>query len=98
MEHAIAVHFNGDSSLYRSFSASCTKQFAADAVAGQAALVAGDLQALRRRAHDLSSVLVLLGHSPLGKLAAMVEMHAAADNLEPARLSWQQLRIGLEKL
>ncbi|WP_374564130.1 response regulator [Ideonella sp.] len=95
---AIARHFEGDAELYRSFRQSCLQQFGLDAQAGDAACDAGDVQALRRVAHNLKTVLRSLGHVALGDLAASVEDSAAAGDFDLAQGAWCRLQPLLQRL
>lgn len=98
MVAAIATHFDGDASLYDEFAASSATQFALDAMTGQTACKSGDLARLRSLAHNLKSVLVLLGHTDLSDLAARVEGGAAAGDLPSACELWAALHRALLRL
>jgi HPt (histidine-containing phosphotransfer) domain-containing protein len=95
---AIAANFEGDASMYAAFAKVCVAQFARDAVAGQAACACGDLVALRALAHNLKSVLVMLGYTHAGGLAAQLEGHAASGDLALADTTWRALRSTLLQL
>jgi DNA-binding response OmpR family regulator len=94
---AIDEFFAGDARLFRSYRDSCRQQFDADLRAGDAAVEAGDLQALRRLAHSLKTVLRMLGHPDLSARAAELEDTAAASRPEAAT-QWSALREGLQAL
>lgn len=89
---AAAAHFGGDLALFRAFRAGCLPQFALDRAAGDAACTAGDGAALRRVAHNLKSVLRLLGHEPASRLAARLETAAADADTVTSRTLWASLR------
>ena len=94
---AIDEFFAGDATLFRSYRDSCRQQFDADLRAGEAAVEAGDLQALRRLAHSLKTVLRMLGHPELSTRAAALEDMTAAGRPEAATY-WPALREGLRAL
>jgi HPt (histidine-containing phosphotransfer) domain-containing protein len=95
---AIANNFDGDEQLYQAFAAACAVQFAQDVSAGQVGCDAGDLPALRRLAHNLTSALTMLGHDELVAVAQALESQAAASDLCSARASWRVLCAELSLL
>lgn len=95
---AIAFHFGGDAALFRAFRESCLAQFAADIAAGDAALAAGDLGALRRLGHSLKSVLLTLGHAAPASQAQALDAAAAAGEPAGSARHWQALRETLMRL
>ena len=95
IEHATATHFGGDQALYAAFAAACTEQFAVDAPTARSACASGDLERLRRLAHDLKSALVVLGHNDASALAAALEQQAQALDLAAARAAWRALESAL---
>lgn len=90
--------FEGDVALYRAFATACAQQFARDVVSGQDAADAADLGRLRRLAHDLASVLVMLGQVEMSALATRVEQSSTSGDLAAARAGWDSLRAGLASL
>ncbi|MDY0107314.1 MAG: Hpt domain-containing protein [Giesbergeria sp.] len=66
-------------------------QFVKDLDDGDAAIRGGDLQALRRVAHNLKSALTLLGQKQAALAARATEEHAAQSALEAAHADWAQL-------
>ncbi len=94
---AAAVHFGGDLTLFRAFRDGCLLQFPLDRAAGEAACESGDAPALRRVAHNLKSVLRLLGHEPGSRLAARLEQAAADADMVTARALWASLRDELPR-
>ena len=60
-QDAVAVYFDGDAEFYRVFRASAVLQFPVDLREGDAAVQAGDVQALRRAAHTLKGSSANLG-------------------------------------
>ena len=91
---AIDAHFGGQAALYDAFRASSLAQFLADIDAGDAACRDGDVAALRRLAHSLKSVLLLLGADATSARARTLEAAAtsgvaAITALQPL---WQDLR------
>ena len=95
---AVAQHFSGNQTLYDGYRAGCLRQFAADAAAGEAACAARDAQALHRLAHNLKSVLLLLGHENASAQAARLEHAASIGAWDAALPLWQGLRELLRSL
>lgn len=89
---AITKNFEGDAALYAAFAAACALQFPIDITRGDAACSMGNLAQLGRLAHDLKSVLELLGRTRASELAAHAESHAAAHELVAARHDWRALK------
>lgn len=87
-------HFGGDATLYEAFRASALVQFAADIAEGERCVGAADLPALRRLAHSLKSVLLLLGDDAAAEQARALERLAAADAAD-APTHWPPLRARL---
>jgi CheY-like chemotaxis protein len=84
--------------LFDAYRASCRRQFAHDRKAGDAALAAADLPALRRLAHSLKSVLQTLGHDADSAQARQLEADAAAGRSEAAQQGWARLGAALDRL
>ena len=95
---AIERHFGGDAGLFHAFHQGCLLQFPVDIAVGDAALAAGDLPALRRMGHSLSSVLQTLGHTALAAQGRGLDIAAAAGRLEDSAGHWQRLRDALSRL
>jgi len=95
---AAVQHFGGDQALYDGYRAGCLRQFAADAAAGDAACAARDAQALLRLAHNLKSVLLLLGHESASAQASQLEHAASIGAWDAALPLWQDLRESLQGL
>lgn len=91
-ERAIEDHFGGQASLFDEFLASCVAQLPLDVEAGDRACEHGDVQALRRVAHNFRSVLQLIGdadgHTMAERLEQAVADGQALASLKPA---WQRL-------
>ncbi|OGB71305.1 MAG: hypothetical protein A2486_09940 [Burkholderiales bacterium RIFOXYC12_FULL_65_23] len=94
-QEAIAVYFDGDAEFYRVFLASAVQQFPADLREGDAAVQAGDVQALRRAAHTLKGVLLTLGHADLSAFAKTVELAAQQAPWDEAVAGWRELSARL---
>jgi CheY-like chemotaxis protein len=92
---AVAAHFGGDASLYQKFRESCLGQFAHDLRAADAASDGRDSAALRRVAHSLKSVLLLLGAAAGSELARRLEQAAADGNWAACDALWPDLRAVL---
>jgi DNA-binding response OmpR family regulator len=88
---AVEHYFAGDQGLYDSYRTRCLRQFRDDRGTGDAALAAADLQALRRLAHSLKTVLLILGHENDSVLARQVEGDAAEGRLASAGAGWNRL-------
>ncbi|MCX7252351.1 MAG: Hpt domain-containing protein [Burkholderiales bacterium] len=94
-QEAIAIYFDGDAEFYRIFLASAVQQFPADLREGDAAVQAGDVQALRRAAHTLKGVLLTLGHADLSAFAKTVEQAAQQSPWDEAVAGWRELSARL---
>lgn len=88
---AIDESFGGDAALFHAYRARCLQQFPQDLRDGDAALAASDAPALRRVAHNLKSVLLLLGEPDASALARRLETEATGgETIVPAL--WRALR------
>lgn len=94
----VAAHFGGDVMLYRAFRASCLQQFPDDLREGDAAVAAGDAAKLRRVAHSLKSVLLLLGETDTSATARRLEHAAEAGDWPACQGPWQALSTVLQRL
>jgi hypothetical protein len=94
---AVDRHFDGDLRLFEAFRAACRLQFERDLVCGDAALLSGDIAALRRIGHDLKTVLHLLDDADGSACARQLEEAALAAEPGGAALrrAWQALRPSL---
>ena len=88
----VAEFFGGNRPLYDAYRSACLLQLPADLADGDLAACTGDAQALRRVAHNLKSVLSMLGEAPAAQQARATEEAAAAGAAESMRHGWQQLR------
>lgn len=88
----VAEFFGGNRALYEAYRQACLARFPQDVMEGDLAVAAQDAQALRRVAHNLKSVLTMLGEAQAAQCARSNEEWAAAGDLEPMQLGWQQLR------
>jgi CheY-like chemotaxis protein len=93
--HAVAEYFEGDLELFRAYRAACLAQFPHDIQDGDAASAAADLQALRRLAHSLKSVLLALGDPQWSARAQELEDTSHAGVLVAAQQQWATLRAQL---
>ncbi|MBX3604032.1 MAG: response regulator [Piscinibacter sp.] len=84
-------HFGGDAALYTAFRDSALQQFAADIAEGERCAAAADLPALRRLAHSLKSVLLLLGDDAGSEQARALERQAAGGAPDSVA-AWPALR------
>ena len=96
------VHGNevqgGDAALYRAFLASCLQQFPDDLRQGDAAVAAADAPALRRVAHSLKSVLLLLGEAEASDAARRLEHAAEAADWGACHGPWYALAATLRRM
>jgi len=72
-QEAILRNFGGDATLYRGFRAASLEQFGQDLMEGERAGAARDAATLRRLAHSLKSVLLILGLEGASDLANRLE-------------------------
>lgn len=96
--HAMREYFGGSQVLFDAYRLTCIGQFGHDVQAGDAALAAGDAHALRRLAHSLKSVLLMLGYPRLSALARQLEESSQAGLGGPALAQWGALRSALTRL
>jgi CheY-like chemotaxis protein len=95
----VQQHFGGDRALFDSFRSGCLARFADDLTQGHAAQAHGDAAALRRVAHGLKAVLVLIGEPDLAAQArALEDATAACSPGQPLPPGWEPLAFGLEGL
>ena len=94
----VTEFFAGNHALYRTYRAACLAQFAQDVRAGDSAVQAGDVQALQRVAHNLKSVLTMLGEASAAQSARSTEEYAAQGALESMQQGWRQLREQVQHL
>lgn len=92
---AVQHHFGGDASLYAAFRSQAVAQFAADIAEGDRCSAAADLPALRRLAHNLKSVLLLLGDAAGSAAARTLEQQAQAGDAACTAL-WPGLRARVQ--
>lgn len=97
LQDPVARHFGGDAALYAAFREQALRQFAADLAEGDRCSGTGDLPALRRLAHSLKSVLLLLGDDRASEQARHLERQAAAGAPDSPAL-WGALRARLADL
>ena len=84
--------FGGNRVLYDTYRQACSVQFGADLRTGDAAVAARDCEALRHVAHNLKSVLTMLGEADAAECARSTEEHAAAGAGDAMVQGWQRLR------
>ena len=85
--------FGGDRALYAAYRQACLAQFAHDLAAGDAAMAAADGAAVQRVAHNLKSVLTMLGEGGAARLARATEELAAEGGAVGAPLAQAWLRL-----
>lgn len=91
--------FFGDrQALFVAYQRTCLEQFAYDVIEGNRAAHSGDWAALQRLAHNLKSVLVLLGHPTEAKLARTLETQAHVGAHTAAQATWHLLQAQLQQL
>jgi CheY-like chemotaxis protein len=91
-------HFGGNLALYQSFRSSCLQQFEADVIVADLACQQADHQALRRLAHSLKSVLLMLDQEPAADVARQLEHSADQGDWTAASPLWSSLRGLLQNL
>lgn len=98
-QRAIDDHFGGQAALFDEFLASCLAQLPADIEAGDQACATQDAGALRRVAHNLKSVLQLIGSTEGHSMARHLE-HAAAEGQAFSALTpeWGEVRTHVMSL
>lgn len=103
-QEAILRNFGGDAALYRGFRAASLEQFAQDLQEGERACTSRDTPALRRLAHSLKSVLLILGLDGSSDLANRLERQLEqalnAGSAWPAEADglWQELSLQLRAI
>jgi DNA-binding response OmpR family regulator len=103
-QEAILRNFGGDAALYRGFRAASLEQFAQDLQEGERACTTRDTPALRRLAHSLKSVLLILGLDSCSDLANRLErqleqaLNAGAAWPAEADGLWQELSLQLRAI
>jgi CheY-like chemotaxis protein/HPt (histidine-containing phosphotransfer) domain-containing protein len=95
---AIDQYFGGDAELFHLYRSTCVLQFAHDLAAGDLAADGHDLQALRRVAHSLKTVLLTIGLPALAAQARALEHASHAGLPEATAHGWPQLRAALAEL
>lgn len=96
--HAIQEYFEGNQALFDAYRDACIGQFPQDIREGDAACAAADMQALRRVAHSLKSVLLTLGYPTLSAQARALEDRAHAHASADALPLWAALRAALDRV
>lgn len=94
----VVEYFGGNRAFFEAYRQSCLQRFPEDVREGDAALLAGDAQALRRVAHNLKSVLTMLGAAQAAQCALSTEDAAAAGDSATLQQGWQQLRQHVQEL
>lgn len=98
-QRAIDDHFGGQAALFDEFLGSCLAQLPADIEAGDQACATHDAGALRRVAHNLKSVLQLIGSADGHAMARRLEHAAAEGQAFPAMTSdWGHIRAHVQSL
>lgn len=92
---AIDQYFGGDAELFHLYRSTCVLQFAHDLAAGDLAADGHDLQALRRVAHSLKTVLLTIGLPALADQARALEHASHAGLPDATAQGWPRLRTAL---
>lgn len=90
--------FGGNRAMYDAYRRACRAQFALDLAAGDAAARVRDSAALRHVAHNLKSVLALLGEAAAAACARDTEESAALGASDAMAQGWQRLRAHVARL
>ncbi|KQP13191.1 response regulator [Pseudorhodoferax sp. Leaf267] len=88
----VTTYFGGNLRIYHAYRATCEKQFPVDAAEGDRAIAAGDIQAMRRLAHTLKSVLQALGHGQAAETARAIDAGCATNDWAAVTVRWPALR------
>jgi CheY-like chemotaxis protein len=96
--YATERYFDGNAALFATYAAGCREQFAHDVLAGDRAWLDDDLAELRRLAHSLKTVLLMLGYDHEASMARLLDGAAAADDEPEAYRLWDLLRNALKKM
>ncbi|MBT9511131.1 MAG: response regulator [Acidovorax sp.] len=94
----VAEFFVGNRQFYDTYRVACMAQFPKDLLDGDRAAGDGDAQSLRRVAHNLKSILILLGHTQVSYEARSAEQAAAQGEWPSALEHWQRLRAQVQAL
>lgn len=93
----IAQYFSGQTAWFAAYRADCLLQFTHDLQTGDRALDAGDAPALQRLAHNLKSVLHMLGREAAAGQAQALEAAAARADWGEMAPGWRGLRRQLTR-
>ena len=85
----------GDRALLTAFRAACLTQFALDVREGDAHLVSRDARGLRRLAHNLRSVLAVLGEPVASACASRLEDMLLGNDWPASEATWTVMRTHL---
>ena len=85
----VAEFFGGNRALYEAYRQACLARFPQDVMEGDLAVAAQDAQALRRVAHNLKSVLTMLGEAPAAQCARSTEEWAAGGDSDLMQQGWR---------
>lgn len=91
-------YFGGNVAMFTSYRDGCRERFAADALAGDAALAAQAWVEFKLLVHSLKTVLRMLGHDAASELAAQLETEAVQADKAPLQALWPGLRGTLNEL
>lgn len=94
----VSEFFGGNRQLFEAYRQACLAQFPQDLRDGDAAVRAQDAVVLRRVAHNLKSVLVMLGDARAAQWARDTEERAADRELESMHAGWLRLKAHIEDL
>ena len=94
--NVIDKYFGGDSVFFETFQAACASQLTLDLQRGQAASSELDTDALMRTAHNLKSVLLMLGFASISQEATICEQYSLGGQVQLAQASWNRLALFLK--
>ncbi len=95
---SIAEFFDGNATLYQSYSEACFAQFPSDIETGQGASNSLDMPTLERLAHSLKTVLLTLGYRAASDVARELERTARHGAADVAAAQWTHLRTVIEQI
>lgn len=94
----VSEFFGGNCELFEAYRQACLAQFPQDLLDGDVADRALDAAALRLVAHNLKSVLTMLGEARAAQWARDTEERAANQQTEPMHAAWLLVRSHIQAL
>lgn len=98
LTRAIPAFFADKPALFATYRQSCLIQFVQDLAQGEHATAQGDVATLGRIAHNLKSVLTLLGHDDIAQQAQYTEALAHSAAPSDTLSAWKVLHAQVQQL